>query len=109
MAKLIAPTVGMVRCGYATGLDVASVVGSWTWALMVRRPALSVLNNVYRFIKCANESVYELWKSVRLELLTLRSLAPLLVHDMHAPMLDRLVATDASSYGCGIIVNSINI
>lgn len=104
LARLCADTHTLASQRVATGLDVAHIVGRWTWACLAARPALAVFNSVYRFVECARARRFALWRSVALELRTICALAPLLFADLAAEWFDRAVATDASSSGQGVVV-----
>merc|ERR1712085_177725 len=82
------------------------LVGHATWAMLLRRPSLSVLGATYAFI-LAEPSVRPrlLWKSVRRELAQVAAILPLLRSDMGAPYCPRLVATDASPFRIGAVVS----
>ena len=82
---------------------MSSLVGRWTWACLAARPALAVLNAVYRFAECAQGRRFKIWASVAQELRTLIGLAPLLFTCTSAQWFDRVVATDASSTGFGVV------
>ncbi len=77
--------------------------GRWTWACLACRPALAVFSAVYRFIECAGSKRFVLWRSAARELRVLMGLAPLLFSCTSAPWFDRVVATDASSAGQGVV------
>jgi hypothetical protein len=96
-------TVALVRRGYATGRELAQLVGSWTWACLARRPVLSVFSAVYRYIECAGYRLFQLWPSVRRELLVLCGLSPLLHSSLSSPWFPDVVATDASSIALGVV------
>ncbi len=91
----------MLTGGQCIGLDLARLVGRWTWACLACRPALAVFSAVYRFIECAGSKRFVLWRSATRELRVLMGLAPLLFSCTSAPWFDRVVATDASSAGGG--------
>jgi hypothetical protein len=86
-----------------TGVDLARIVGRWTWAMLVVRPALSVFEAVYRFINTAGYSYFGVWNSVRRELLTACRLFPVLFATVHGDWFDRVVACDASMTGEGVV------
>lgn len=86
-----------------TGLELSQVVGRWTWACLVRRPALSTFSAVYRFIERAAYRQFAVWPSVKRELLVMLGLAPLLWTSLSLPWFSDVVATDASSYGSGVV------
>jgi len=100
---LIVRTNALLAANYATGRDMASLVGSWTWAALARRPALSLFSAVYRFIESAASAQFHIWNSVKTELRAIVSIAPLLVADLRADWFPRVVATDASEFGLGVV------
>lgn len=100
---LRADTRQLLAVGECSGTDLAHVVGRWTWAAMACRPVLSVFNAVYRFIECAKGRRFTLWRSAARELLLVMQLAPLMFVDTSVNWFDRVVATDASSDGMGVV------
>lgn len=86
-----------------TGHDLSRLVGRWTWAALACRPALSVFSAVYRFIECAAGRTFRVWNSVRNELWTMMGLCPLLFTDIGSDWFERVVATDASDTGQGVV------
>lgn len=105
--QLCESTRAVLASGVSTGLDLSRLIGKWTWACLVARPALSVFSAVYRFVQCAGRRVYSLWPSVRRELSTMMGLTPLLYADFNLNWFPRTVATDASSSGQGVVVSSV--
>jgi hypothetical protein len=103
LKELCVLTLRHLKNGRATGLQLSRLIGSWVWPLLVRRPGLSVLRHVYRFIHCSGRRCYVLWPSVRRELLMLVGLAPLLYVDVSAPFCSSVFASDASSTGGGVV------
>jgi hypothetical protein len=93
--------------GYCTGLELLSLVSSWTWALLVRRPTLSVFAAVYRFVHMARGSV-KLWPSVRRELLCVIGLVPVLSTSWCLPFDSEVLASDASLTGFGVVAASVS-
>ncbi|CAK0804096.1 unnamed protein product, partial [Prorocentrum cordatum] len=92
----------LLRRGRASGHLVRILVGHLTWAPMVGREALGLLNSTYAFIASTGAEVQTLWPAVRAELWRARCLLPLLVADLTAPWASRLVASDASEEGLGV-------
>src|SRR5437879_81514 len=82
-------TVRITR--FASGLELSALVGRWTWAALISRPALSVFNAVYRFIECARHRPFSLWQSVIHELGVMSGLAPLLYTSLSAPVASRII------------------
>ena len=79
------------------------LLGRWTWLLLLRRPALSILQHVYRFAETARGRRFNLWPSVRRELMQLLSVLPLLRASLDTPFFHRVVATDASELAAGVV------
>jgi integrase len=92
------------RC---TGKQLASLIGSWSWAFLARRPFFAIFSAVYRFIEKADFRVFTIWHSVKAELKLAVKLAPLLFADLAAPWFDRMFAVDASSSGQGVVMTSV--
>jgi hypothetical protein len=106
LERLTNDTLQVVRRGTASGRELSRLVGRWTWACLVNRPALSVLNAVYRYIECAGDRVFDLWPSVRDECI-LANLAPLLVAELAVQSFPSVIATDASSTGLGVVATRV--
>lgn len=96
-------TFALLRRGHCTGLNLAVLLGHWTWAALANRPALSVFSAVYRFVECAGSRQFTIWDSVARELSVMAGLAPLLVAHLSRPDCPRAVATDASESGMGVV------
>jgi len=77
------------------------LLGRWTWALLIRRPALSALSAVFKFIQNA-PAVATIWPTVRAELRVVVGLAPLLSADLAQDWFSRVIASDASQSGLGV-------
>lgn len=103
LVKLCSDTRALLRHGVCTGTQMSQIVGKWTWAALANRPLLSVLSAVYRFTECASYRVFSIWDSVRRELQMLVDLAPLMFTTLTENWFDRLVATDASESGQGVV------
>lgn len=103
MQLLIRDTLDLLDRGLCTGVDMAHIVGRWSWAILCCRPAFAVFNAVYRFIEAARRRMFTIWDSVVRELIVMVGLAPVLWSSLDSPWFDRLVATDASEVGMGIV------
>ena len=103
LQRLISDTRHILNRGTCTGLDLAAVVGRWSWAILACRPVFAVFNSVYRFIQMAGRRVFTIWKSVHRELDVIIGCAPLLFSRLDSIWFDRVVATDASSTGMGVV------
>jgi hypothetical protein len=85
-----------------SGTQLSVLLGHWTWVLLLRRPALSVLQHCYRYIAVAGWRPFSLWPSVRHELRSLLCLLPLLRADLTAGVFHRVLASDASAVAGGV-------
>jgi hypothetical protein len=103
LEKLRRDTHRLLESESCTGTDLSRIVGRWTWACLACRPALCVFNAVYRFIECADGRTFHIWSSVRRELRVIMGLSPLLFSAIGAEWFDRVVATDASTAGQGVV------
>ena len=102
MHRLVNATRYLLSLGYCTGHQLSILVGHWTWACLVRRESLSIFQHVYRFIQVAKTRIFQIWPSVRRELLVISSMAPLLFASLQSKWNPIVIATDASSYGMGV-------
>lgn len=107
--ELMRATWAVLIQGYATANTMSRLIGKWTWLLLIRRPALSVLQHVYTFILHSRRlnRRFTLWRSVRTELMQLLSLLPLLRFNLSSPVFHRLIASDASEHGCGVVATPL--
>jgi hypothetical protein len=100
---LMADTLMLLQRRRCSGREMASLIGRWVWAALVRRPVLSVLCAVFRFQQLAGRRTFWIWPSVQRELRLLVGLAPLLFADLGLTYLPRVLASDASSSGLGVV------
>ena len=106
MARVVQGTLMILERGRATAKEMQKLLGHWVWILMCARPAFSVLSAAYRFVEAslAQPGVrLPIWSSVRDELRTLCSLAPLLRTNLAASWSTTVFATDASEEGFGVV------
>lgn len=99
---LIRSTLVVLRAATVSGSTLAHIIGRWTWVLMLRRSALSVLQHAYRYCRVAQHRQFTLWSSVRRELHMLLSLLPLLEARLDALLFHRVAASDASELAAGV-------
>lgn len=78
-------------------------VGHWSWAFLPRRAAFSCFSAVYRFIETAGRRSFTVWPSVERELRWAVGLAPLLYAKLDAPWFPKVMASDASETGQGVV------
>lgn len=106
--KLLRATQSVISRKAVSGKLLSSLVGSWTWVMLIHRPLLSIFRSVYRFILCAGNETWWLWPSVVSELRTAMGLAPLLFVDLSASFFDRVPAHDASELGAGVVATRLD-
>lgn len=107
LLSLISQTVRVVNSHQCTGIVLAQIIGSWTWNILLRRSAFSLLRNVYKFVVAAEKKSFVLWKSVKRELLSMIAVVPMLFVDLSSTFGKHLVATDASTLGAGVMVTDL--
>ena len=71
--------------------------------MLLRRPTLAAFKHVYTFSQRYQNEPHVLWPSVRRELLVVMALAPILRCNLRRESWSKLVATDASMTGCGVV------
>ncbi len=103
LTALCRDTRRFVSSTRASGLQLASLLGRWAWAMLVRRPLFAVLSAVFVFVQKAGSSLLTVWHSVRRELLVLLGLVPLLQTTLSSVVFPVAVAVDASTTGAGVV------
>ncbi len=76
--------------------------------MLLRRPTLAVFKHVYTFAERYRDTPRVLWRCVRRELLVIMALAPLLRCDLRRQTWSKLVATDASMTGSGVVSTDLD-
>jgi len=109
LTQLIHRTLSMLYVGTATSTELSRLVGSWVWLQLLRRPLLSIWRETYRFIqkfrRDSEENSKVLWSSIQRELALVCALAPTIFTDLSMSISRRVVATDASRIGYGVVAN----
>lgn len=108
LCDLIEETRSMLALGRASGLEMSRVVGSWTWAMLVQRPSLSLFSSVYQFIQRCGESTAPITEGVRRELNDVCAIAPILTASLSGPTLPQLIATDSSEGMYGVCTATVS-
>lgn len=101
--SLMQSTLSVLQRDLLTGSELAHLIGKWTWCMLVRRSSLAALQHVYRFMNVAKRRRFNIWPSVRRELWMLLGLLPLLHARLDSAFFHRLIATDASETGGGVV------
>lgn len=92
----------VLSCRYLSPESLEAIVGHYTWACLLRREGLCVLQHVYEFIRCKGSGPIPLWPSVAQELMWARALLPLLVTHLSLPWQPTVYTSDASDTGYGV-------
>jgi hypothetical protein len=107
MRNLCRSTLAVCHSGVCTSLQLAHLVGRWTWAMLVKRPCFSIFQSVYKFIASGFIRPRRLWNAVNRELQLAAMLAPLMWVSLDAAVADLVVTSDASSSGMGVVYASV--
>jgi hypothetical protein len=107
IVSLIGRTQFILNVGQCTGHCMSVLIGHWCWYLLLNRPLLSILNECYRFIQVFGTNVDNkyIWSSMKNELLMVCCLSPLLQLDLSTEVSQRIIASDASMSGYGVVTN----
>ena len=95
------------RVPYTTDAVHSSLVGSWISVMMLRRPCMSILNEVFRVsppvaLDTTRPKMWSLGRKAADELLVAAALAPIMVSNLAVPFKEEIFATDSSSTKGGI-------
>ena len=102
MFKLVLGTNWLVSQKYISRRHLQIVAGRWFFVLQFRRPAMCVLQKVWKLIGKSERISPKLRAMVRGELLQLVMMAPLLHCNLGASIEPHVVATVASQRGCAV-------
>ncbi len=83
------------------------LVGHYTFLALVRRPLLAFMLSVYAIIQKDYRRPRQLWPSIIRELRWMRATCPLILCDLAAPVLCRVMVSDASLDGQGVSVDMV--
>eukprot|EP00438_Fugacium_kawagutii_P032235 Skav231695 [mRNA] locus=scaffold597:1206282:1209294:- [translate_table: standard] len=98
----------ILRLGSISGQQLERVVGHMSFISMGRREGLAILGDVYTFIRRFYNRPHKLWKGVRRELAIWYAISPLLWRDLRSTWSSTVHATDASEWGCGATVATMD-
>lgn len=112
LAQLVRDTQALLDRGRASYHELASLLGRWVWVHLLRRSLLSIWFHAYRMLHQVlvhrKGSRYRLWQAVREELWAAICLAPLVRAQRNLPLDCTVVASDASSYGSGVVYTQLS-
>lgn len=102
-------TLRLVKLGYATKQLLETIVGSWVFVLMFRRPLLSLLSDVFHEgEQFGQRDIFRLSTGSKQELLLLCTFAPFAYTNLRASPIDKVFCSDASLTGSGVCVASVS-
>jgi hypothetical protein len=98
---------------YTRMVNLASLLGSWIWILLLNRPFLSILSSAtFNLVKDveteAKKSIYIPMHVIH-ELRCCLAICPMLMVDLSVPHSNLVTASDASMTGGGVVTSHINI
>ena len=96
LVKTIQSTLWMLNQRFLTRKQVQIMAGRWVFILQFRRPAMSFLQQTWKFISGNTPITAKLRREVKGEFLALVSMAPLLHCNLGAEISHHLICTDAS-------------
>ncbi|CAK0815965.1 unnamed protein product, partial [Prorocentrum cordatum] len=95
---------GLLESRRVSARDIEKVVGHCTFLALLSRTSLSIFQSVYTFIaRHRDHGTVPLWDSVRWELEAFRNVIPLIRCDFGAPWSSKVMASDASFWGYGVV------
>lgn len=106
MRDLVLATEAFALEDWVRPAIVSTLMGLWTWAMLVVRPALSIPDKVFAWLS-SSESLKKprkMWKSVKEELMALAAMSVYMRVDLTIPWWPKAYMTDASGKGSGAIV-----
>lgn len=104
--NIISTAVALVKTGRCTYDELTSLVGKFNWIFLLRRPLLSVFNNVYHWISRfeGTQGPLNLWNSCAREIACATALVIFAHADLSLPLASSILASDASSTGYGVTI-----
>ena len=109
LQKYVSATLSLLRVGKATQKQMQVICGGLVYFAMFRRPLMSCLNYVWKFIHSfdlSSEKVLRIPTGVMSELLVFLGLLPLVHMDFRTSVSSVVTASDASNLGGGICASS---
>lgn len=108
LEELKAETRTLMAAPTVSGRALARVVGKWNWAFLVRRPGMCTLAACYLYISALGDRADKLWNTVQQELRVAVQIAPLLQTQLDLPMSAEVFASDASTWGGGVVAKRVS-
>ncbi|CAE7560174.1 SUF4 [Symbiodinium sp. CCMP2592] len=102
-AALCCLTFQLIVLGVCSKSLLQCILGCWVFVTMFRRPAMSLLGQVYHdFRGREDDEVFRLSMEAKQELLQLIVWAPLMFSNLRAEPVEALFCTDASPFAAGV-------
>ena len=111
MRDLVLATEALALEDWVRPATVSTLMGLWTWAMLVVRPALSIPDKAFAWLS-SSESLKKprkMWKSVKEELMALAAMSIYMRVDLTIPWWPKAYITDASGEGYGAIVTGSSV
>eukprot|EP00438_Fugacium_kawagutii_P000083 Skav218697 [mRNA] locus=scaffold1346:227635:232409:- [translate_table: standard] len=98
-------TLGVIKLGICSIGLLEMIIGSWTAAFLFRRRMLSLFSTCYAAVQISSDrtTVIRMSSELKEELFLCCALGPLAATFLKAPNSQRLYASDASSWGLGVV------
>ncbi|CAE7832501.1 SUF4 [Symbiodinium sp. CCMP2592] len=102
-AALCCLTFQLIVLGVCSKSLLQCILGCWVFVTMFRRPAMSLLGQVYHDLRGReDDEVFRLSMEAKQELLQLIVWAPLMFSNLRAEPVEALFCTDASPFAAGV-------
>ena len=101
--KLVQSSLWLLVQRHINRKHLQILMGRWIFVLQFRRPAMAILEKVWKLISGTEKISAKLRLEVRREVLQLIFMTPLLHCNLAAAVEERMVATDASEKGCAVV------
>ena len=96
----------LTQRGWAQPREVEQLVGKFTNAFLLHRPALAVFSSVYAFARKVGFRRARLWPGVERELRAAVAILPLVCSDLSRPTAPVLINADACDEGAAVVYTS---
>ena len=108
MKETVAATCAAISLGWLSPRALQQLLGSWVWPLLLYRPFLAILAQVFEFARLPLPLLRRRLPAGCLQELThLVTLGPLIEVDLHDPIASTVVAFDASKRGGGVVYSPL--
>ena len=99
----------LLRVRQCSGQQLERILGHITWACLLRPETQAIISSCYVFIRPSYSKVAFMWGSVLRELRQVSALLPLMHADIGAEWDERVIVSDASDYGYGVLERDLPV